>query len=60
MVKIATICTAVQILWTNGEFPVEVPTRENNFERDTWKNGAGGQCARAFVGRFACLRQREA
>jgi hypothetical protein len=50
----------VQILWTNGEFPVEVPTRENIFARDTEKNGASRGCARAFVGRFACLRPREA
>jgi hypothetical protein len=40
MVKIATILHAVQILWTNGAYPVEVPTRENNFELDFWKNGA--------------------
>jgi hypothetical protein len=50
----------VEILLTNREFPVEDTTREIFLTPDVWRKRASGGCARAFVGRFACLRRRDA
>jgi hypothetical protein len=60
MVKTGAITTAVQNLWTNGEFPVEASTDRFFLASDVWRKGADVRCARAFVARFACLRRHEA